>query len=224
MPAGCLALVFLALVVLLPFFFANAMLAALGKLGLTPGLSIAAVAAIFLGGAINIPVKRIPRDHYVELRPFGVFTLDRFAPPQWIRRRTYTIIAVNLGGCLVPTAIAAYELYRLAHMGGRAIIAGIAGIAINVVVCQRIARPVPDVGIAMPAFMPALVAALSALLLLPEQAPPVAFTAGVLGPLIGADLFHLKEIERTATGVASIGGAGTFDGIVLSGVVAALLA
>jgi uncharacterized membrane protein len=36
------------------------------------------------------------------------------------------------------------------------------------------------------------------------QAPPVAFVAGVLGPLIG--------------------GAGTFDGIVLSGIVAAYLA
>ena len=42
--------------------------------------------------------------------------------------------------------------------------------------------------------------------------------------LIGADLLHLKQIEESATGVASIGGAGTFDGIVLSGIVAAYLA
>lgn len=44
------------------------------------------------------------------------------------------------------------------------------------------------------------------------------------GPLIGADLLHLRDIEKIATGVASIGGAGTFDGIVLSGIVAAYLA
>ena len=48
--------------------------------------------------------------------------------------------------------------------------------------------------------------------------------AGVLGPLIGADLLHLREIEKIATGVASIGGAGTFDGIILSGIMAAYLA
>ena len=40
---------------------------------------------------------------------------------------------------------------------------------------------------------------------------------------VGADLLHLKEIEQSTVGMASIGGAGTFDGIVLSGIVAAYL-
>ena len=53
---------------------------------------------------------------------------------------------------------------------------------------------------------------------------PIAFTAGVAGPIIGADLLHLKDLPDTPVGVMSIGGAGTFDGIVLSGVLAALLA
>jgi uncharacterized membrane protein len=47
---------------------------------------------------------------------------------------------------------------------------------------------------------------------------------GVLGPLIGADLLHLRDIEALETGIACIGGTGTFDGIVLSGFVAAYLA
>lgn len=72
--------------------------------------------------------------------------------------------------------------------------------------------------------MPAAIAALSALWLAPEQAPQVAFVSRVLGPLIGADLLHLRDIESLDTGIASIGGAGTFDGIVLSGIVAAYLA
>jgi uncharacterized membrane protein len=86
------------------------------------------------------------------------------------------------------------------------------------------ARPIEGIGIAMPGLIPALVAAFSAVAMAPEHAPPLAFVAGVLGPLIGADLLHLRDIEKTATGVASIGGAGTFDGIVLSGIVAAYLA
>ena len=53
---------------------------------------------------------------------------------------------------------------------------------------------------------------------------PVAFVAGVLGPLVGADLMLLKDITRVSAGMLSIGGAGTFDGIVLSGMLAALLA
>ncbi|HXZ68352.1 MAG TPA: DUF1614 domain-containing protein, partial [Alphaproteobacteria bacterium] len=46
----------------------------------------------------------------------------------------------------------------------------------------------------------------------------------VAGPLIGADLFHLRDIKASPVGIASIGGAGTFDGIVLSGIIAAYLA
>jgi uncharacterized membrane protein len=52
----------------------------------------------------------------------------------------------------------------------------------------------------------------------------IAYVAGNLGPLVGADLLHLKEILRVPAGMLSFGGAGTFDGIVLSGILAALLA
>jgi uncharacterized membrane protein len=94
----------------------------------------------------------------------------------------------------------------------------------NIFVCFRLAWPIPNVGVALPSLIPALVSALLALLLAPDQAPPVAFIAGVAGPLIGADLLHLRNIQDIPSGMLSIGGAGTFDGIVLSGIVAAHLA
>ena len=94
----------------------------------------------------------------------------------------------------------------------------------NTAVFYKLARPLPRVGIALPALVPALVAAVCALVLARELAPPVAFSAGVLGPLLGADLLHLRQVARLGTGVASIGGAGTFDGIVMSGLLATLLA
>jgi uncharacterized membrane protein len=68
------------------------------------------------------------------------------------------------------------------------------------------------------------IAAGLALLLAPDTAAPVAFVIGVIGPLIGADLMHLKDIENSEIAVVGIGGAGTFDGIILSGIVAAYLA
>jgi uncharacterized membrane protein len=65
---------------------------------------------------------------------------------------------------------------------------------------------------------PAAVAAILALICAPSEAAPVAYIAGV-GPL-SAPISSLKG----AVGMASIGGAGTFDGIVLSVIVAAYLA
>ena len=68
-------------------------------------------------------------------------------------------------------------------------------------------------------------AAVLALLLASDIAPPVAFiTIGVVGPLVGADLLHLSDLEVNPIGIVSVGGAGTFDGVVLSGIVAAYLA
>jgi len=83
---------------------------------------------------------------------------------------------------------------------------------------------VTGIGIVMPGVVSPIIAAGTALLLAPDAPAPVAFAIGVIGPLVGADLMHLKDIEANEIGVVSIGGAGTFDGIVLSGIVAAYLA
>jgi uncharacterized membrane protein len=144
--------------------------------------------------------------------------------PEIRRVRRETIIAVNVGGCLIPAGLAFYELIHLVLVAPSTLAAvGIASI-IAIVICHLTARPTAGVGITMPGLVPALVAAGSALVLAPEQAAPVAFIAGVAGPLIGADILHLRGITRLAPGMVSIGGAGTFDGIVLSAVMAAYLA
>jgi uncharacterized membrane protein len=221
-PSGCLALLVLLALLFFPLFLADVILAALGKLGLTPTTAILAALGIFLGGLVNIPVTRVEREVLMEVPPM-LFGLDRLMPRRVVRRQ-YTVIAVNVGGCLVPVSIAIYELIRIAGVGSTALLLAILAIAINVAVCYWLARPVPNVGIALPSLVPALVAAVCGLLFLSGLAAPLAFAAGVLGPLIGADLLHLRDVYRISTGVASIGGAGTFDGIVISGLIATLLA
>ncbi|HVO76943.1 MAG TPA: DUF1614 domain-containing protein [Candidatus Bathyarchaeia archaeon] len=222
-PFGCLSLILLvALVIFFPIFLADAMASALAKLGLSPGLSLFVVISIFVGGLVNIPVRKTPRVMSVETTPLGLFGFDR-AFPGWTRQSSYTVIAVNVGGCVIPCIIAAYELARIAAHGPTALAMTGAAVAVNVAVCHAIARPVPNVGIVMPAPVPAIVAAACAYLFMRDLAPPVAFTAGVLGPLLGADVLNLRRIGRMSTGIVSIGGAGTFDGIVLSGLVATLL-
>src|SRR5690242_19469430 len=213
---------FLVLLILLPLLFAELMSTSLAKLDLEPGTALLLMLGIIVGSAINIPVKRIDRQQSVPAHPLAILGLGRMLPDM-TRMRQQTIIAINVGGCLIPAALAVYEFLHLANLGPRFLVAGIAAGFVSVVVCYLVARPVPGIGILIPGFVPALVAALLGLVLGGDQAAPVAFVAGTAGPLIGADLLHLREIEESAVGVASIGGAGTFDGIVLSGIIAAYL-
>jgi uncharacterized membrane protein len=214
---------FFVLLVMLPFVFGQLFTSALIKLKLEPASALLIVIGIFLGSPINIPLKRISRTESVPADPLAVFGLSSWWP--MLRRECReTVIAVNVGGCLIPVALALYETAHLLTAGLRPISGLLPAIFINTMVCYWLAKPIEGIGIAMPGLFPAIVASVTALLLVPDQAPPVAFVAGVLGPLIGADLLHLRDIEKIATGIASIGGAGTFDGIVLSGIVAAYLA
>ena len=223
-PFGYFSLLLLVgLVILFPIFLADAMAGALAKLGLNPSLSLVVVLSIFIGGVINVPIRRIPRVMSIETSPPGLFGVERMFPG-WSRQSSYTVIAINVGGCIIPCMIVVYELFRIAGHGSTALVLTLVAAAINIAVCYWIARPVPNVGIVIPAPIPALIAAACGLIFMRELAPPIAFTAGVLGPLVGADLLNLRRIQRTTTGIASIGGAGTFDGIVLSGLVATLLA
>ena len=209
--------------VLLPFAFGELMVGGLAKLHLSPSAAVVLVIAIFVGGFINIPVKRVTHSEQVSVHPLAVFGLSGVWP-QLQRTRHQTVIAVNVGGCLIPTGLAIYELTHLVASGTQTLFALAIVCAINCITCYLMARPVAGVGIMMPGLVPPLISATLAIVLAPDEAAAVAFVAGVTGPLVGADLLHLKDIQSSGVGMASIGGAGTFDGIVLSGVIAAYLA
>lgn len=226
---GCLGMALaLFFVCLMPFLLVDTMRVALERLHLSPQVAALAVAGIFLGGLVNIPVYRIPRQGEQVIELVGAYSVGGWGRT-FHRVRPDTIVAVNLGGCVIPVIIAAWELKHLLQMGGWGVVAlGIAAV-VNIGVCYRSSFPLRGVGIAMPGLISPLVSIVMTWLLLgnaqydPIRAP-VAFIAGVVGPVVGADLMHLKDITKVSAGVLSIGGAGTFNGIVLSGVLAALLA
>ena len=130
-----------------------------------------------------------------------------------------TVIAVNVGGAVIPTLMSAYLL--IVHSLW---IRGAIATAIIAVVLHWLAQPVPGLGIAVPVVFPAIITAIVALVLSREFAAPLAYIGGSLGTLIGADLTNLDEVRGLGAPVASIGGAGTFDGIFLTGILAVLLA
>ncbi len=226
---GCLAiLAALSLTCLMPVLLVDAMRFALMQLNLTPGMALAVVLGMFLGGVINLPIYEIQRDEPQTAEtytPFGWPNPRRFQTQSGHR---FTVIAVNLGGCVIPVGLAVWEVTRIARLGGSPLLAMLFVSAVNIIVCYRAARPIHGLGITLPGFIaPAVAIAGTCILLYSDEfavvRAPVAFVAGIVGPLIGADLLHLKDISHVNTGMLSIGGAGTFDGIVLSGVAAAFV-
>ena len=133
-----------------------------------------------------------------------------------------TIVALNVGGAIVPILISIYLLMQMPSI----VVPALIGVAIVTAIVHRFAIPVPGMGIATPMLIPPIVAALCGYFLGSSQhhRDAVAFISGVIGTLIGADLLNLRNLRDLGAPVASIGGAGTFDGIFLTGIVAVLLA
>ncbi len=190
---------------------------AFARLGIPPEQLFSLLFLCIVGSMVNIPIKRIRLEE--EPHPLEVVSFFgiRYRPPQW-RRPREMVLAVNVGGAIIPTCISMYLLTHAQHP-----IRMLLATAVVTYVVHRIARPVPGMGIATPMFIPPLVAALSALILNPHWAPPTAYVAGTLGTLIGADILNLDRIKELRAPVVSIGGAGTFDGIFLTGILAVLL-
>jgi uncharacterized membrane protein len=189
-------------------------------LGLPPELAFAALLVSLFGSYLNIPITRIEstRTPEVEIvRSFGV----RYRVPVRYARGS-TVVAVNVGGAIVPLAISAYVLIHWPVIISSALI----GTAIVTLIVHRFARPVPGMGIATPMLLPPIAAAIVGWLLggPAHHADAVAYVSGVMGTLIGADLMNIGRLGELGAPVASIGGAGTFDGIFLTGIVAVLLA
>jgi uncharacterized membrane protein len=91
-------------------------------------------------------------------------------------------------------------------------------------VSHLLARPVTGLGIVVPVFVPAVATAITAWMLSRRYAAALAYIGGSIGTLVGADLLNLGRLQALGAPVASIGGAGTFDGIFLTGVLAVLIA
>lgn len=188
------------------------------KLGLPPGLGLVVLSLSLLGSVVNLPVTRIKSDVPVQEFPSSVYWGLLRMPVQPFRNETQ--ISINLGGCLIPAALSIY----LFSNSSLSVSSALLGIAIISMISYFFSRPIKGLGIGMPILVAPVSAALVGLLISPEQSAPLAYISGTLGVLIGADLLRMKDISRLGTPYASIGGAGTFDGIFITGIVAALLA
>ncbi|PJA31440.1 MAG: hypothetical protein CO187_09420 [Zetaproteobacteria bacterium CG_4_9_14_3_um_filter_53_7] len=210
-------LIILLFVFLLTFVQMGLLSIAIEKLGLSMAQGMTLLFSSLLGSMLNLPLTTIK----AEPPEVGLNTPDprsmlRLPPLPFTGR---TIIAINVGGCLVPLVFSASLIYRFPF----SVIELVVAIILVSAICYFSSRPVAGFGIGMPPLVAPVAAALTAVMLNHELAAPLAYICGTLGVLFGADLLRMKDIGKLGAPIASIGGAGTFDGIFLTGIVAVLL-
>jgi len=213
-PSSLPMLLFLILILPLFAIFMSFLSLGLRKIGLNPAQALLIMLLSFIGSFVNLIIRE--RSIIVlqeEISLPGVLKIF-YNPP--ITLLSKQILCINVGGALIPVILSIYLLPRIPlHVA-------ILSIIFVALISKMMSRVVKGIGIIIPAFIPPLLSALIALILYPENPAPIAYTSGVLGTLIGADILNLRKLKNFP-GVISIGGAGVFDGIFLTGAFAALL-
>lgn len=140
-------------------------------------------------------------------------------------------VGISIGGALIPMILC----IRLLWSKRVGLAEGAIGIVIVSYVAYFLTRPEEGVGIVADiewAFAPALAAGLysmSTFWMDMSKAAPLAYVSGVLGTIVGADVFHLSEIlsydpPEEGFAMLSIGGANVFDMVYLTGIAAVVVA
>ena len=187
------------------------------SMGVGPRTVLTVLFFSLLGSYVNIPIAYLPEREVSSVAGVTFFGV-RYAIPvmhEW----PATLLAINVGGATIPILLSLYLIVKNRLYG-----LSLAGIAVVATVCHLLAYPVAGLGIAIPIFVPPLVTVLVALMLSRRYAAPLAYISGSLGTLIGADLLNLDKVQGLGAPIVSIGGAGTFDGIFVTGVLSVLYA
>src|SRR5262249_4854858 len=136
------------------------------KIGVRPRYVFAVLLASLLGSHVNIPLYTVRSERLVPPQAISLYGWTYIVPPAV--QAQATVVAINVGGALIPILLSIY-LFRRLGMPGRMLV----GTAIVPVVTHAFAEIVPGAGIAVPVFVPPLVAAGVGLILARRRAPPV---------------------------------------------------
>lgn len=211
--------------ILLPLIFLSFRSVFISGLGLSPFMSSIILIASIIGSFINIPIKKTSTNRPViflkEVKFFGVTWMI----PRIELSKQETIIAMNVGGAIIPISLSIYLLIFVIPF--YEIIPYVTYIKILITTfivaysMKKFSRLVPGLGIATPGFLPPLITTFTTILIFKAYTLSnpffIAYVSGTLGTLIGADLLNLNKISDMGAPFVSIGGAGTFDGIYLTG-------
>lgn len=214
-----MAALVLVLIAVIAFAFLAVSELAFERIGFTPLEYALVLVATLIGSMINLPLWR-SKDFVAvpAIREVEYFWVT-YRIPVYEEREISTTVAINVGGALIPLCVSAYLLATHPTLLPEAL----AATAVTAVLVHLVAKTIKGVGVVTPAFLPPIFAALSALAFASSYVSLVAYVAGTMGTLVGADLVNLGKLYNTGAAMISIGGAGTFDGVFLTGLLAAFL-
>lgn len=173
-----------------------------GRMGIPGWAALSLLLASLLGAYVNIPLVHFPESRVFEARDWpGI------------------VLALNVGGALIPAVVSIYLIVRR-----RVLPAAFFCTAAVAAAVYFMSRPIPGLGIVVPVYVAPVTAAVAALIASRSHAAPLAYVGGSLGTLFGGDLLRMPHLLSLGSPLVSIGGAGTFDGIFISGILALLLA
>jgi uncharacterized membrane protein len=227
------AVVIMLLILALPLIFIYLFLrlseTAFEMVGFSHWHASLAVFGSVLGSLVDFPINAAPITSY----PGWYISLASLNSQEISTTFHPLYLAVNLGGCIIPLVISAHLLLRGQASLGKAL----TGMAVVAAVTYYAAEAIPGEGIVLPFWLSPLLAAIIGLVLAKgyRRSPPLAYISGTLGTLIGADIISLLtpgvlpalssiNLHPEKPLILSIGGAGVFDGIFLTGIIAVLLA
>jgi uncharacterized membrane protein len=187
------------------------------SLGVSSRMAFLLLLGSLIGSYVNIPILQLPPEHIMTGRTIYYYGMQYNVP--FVADWPGTVIAINVGGAVIPILLSLYLVVR-----NQLWIPAIITTACVTLIIHLLARPVPGVGIAIPTLVPAIATVIVACLVSFRNAAPLAYVGGSLGTLLGADILNLSKVQGLGAPIASIGGAGTFDGIFVTGILALLLA
>src|SRR5260370_470924 len=171
------------------------------RLGVGPGVALVLLFGSLIGSYFNIPITTLHPSPVKSGQIVEFFGMRYIVPV--VMSWPGTVLAVNVGGAIIPALMSTYLVIRY-QLWLKAAIAT----AVIAFVIHSMATPVPGVGIAVPVFVPVVTTAIVALILSREYAAPLAYIGGSMGTLVGADLLNLGSIRSLGAPGASHGRAG----------------
>lgn len=139
------------------------------SLGISSGTALLLLFGSLIGSIFNIPIAQLPPEQVMSDRVVGFFGMQYEVPE--VSHWQGTVIAVNVGGAVIPTLLSLYLLFKRDLW-----VKGAIATAIVALVLHWLANPVPGLGIAVPVFVPVVTTAAVALLLSRRDAAPLALS------------------------------------------------
>jgi len=142
-------------------------------LGVSSGTAFLLLFGSLLGSYVNIPIATLGAENMVTAREVTYYGMRYIVPA--LANSPKVVLAVNVGGAVIPTLLSIYLLSKNG-LWGRGLIAT----AIIAAICHALAQPIRGVGIGLPIFVAPVAAAIVAAVVSWRSAAPLADAGAAL--------------------------------------------